>query len=216
MAPVSDGPSARMAAVDETAGVGGDAVVGDVGGHRDDSAAARAGQTAGQTKVTVPFQLETRRTFWYLVARLIFTTIVGAWFRPVVSGRTRVPLKGAAILAPVHRSFADFAFLAFVTRRKLFFMTKDDLWTSRPLGKLLLALGAFPVNREAADREALRRAQEVLELGQLLVLFPEGTRHDGPTLGPLHEGAAFLAARTGTPIVPIGIGARTSRCRKAT
>ncbi|HTX62830.1 MAG TPA: lysophospholipid acyltransferase family protein, partial [Acidimicrobiales bacterium] len=86
------------------------------------------------------------------------------------------------------------------------FMTKDELWKSKPLGRLLLALGAFPVSREAADREALRRAQGVLEQGQLLVLFPEGTRGVGPTVGPLHEGAAFLSARTGAPVVPIGIG----------
>jgi 1-acyl-sn-glycerol-3-phosphate acyltransferase len=154
----------------------------------------------------VPFAIDTRRSLWYLAARLVFVSAVGAWFRPVVKGRSHVPLEGPAILAPIHRSFADFAFSAFLTRRKLFFMTKDELWRSRPLGKLLLALGAFPVQRDAADREALRRAQEVLERGQLLVLFPEGTRGEGPSVGELHEGAAFLAARTGAPIVPVGIG----------
>ncbi len=162
--------------------------------------------TGADAKPDVPFRIDTRRTLWYRGARIVFISAVGAWFRPVVTGRARVPLEGPAILAPVHRSFADFAFSAFVTRRKLFFMTKDDLWTSRPLGKLLLALGAFPVHREGTDREALRRAQEVLERGQLLVLFPEGTRGEGPTVGRLQEGAAFLAARTGAPIVPIGIG----------
>ena len=154
----------------------------------------------------VPFALDTRRSLPYLLARLVFTTIVGSWFRPVVTGRHHVPLEGPAIIAPVHRSFADFAFSAFLTRRKLFFMTKDEMWKYRPLAKLLPALGAFPVHREAADREALRRAQEVLERGQLLVLFPEGTRRTGETIGELHEGAAFLSARTGAPIVPVGIG----------
>jgi 1-acyl-sn-glycerol-3-phosphate acyltransferase len=165
-----------------------------------------AGAGRGEDPPPVPFRLDTRRTVWYLLARLVFTSVVGAWFRPVVTGRARVPAEGPAILAPVHRSFADFAFSAFLTRRKLFFMAKDELWKSRPLGRLLTALGAFPVHREGADREALRRAQEVLERGQLLVMFPEGTRHQGPTIGPLHEGAAFLAARTCAPIVPIGIG----------
>jgi len=150
--------------------------------------------------------IDTRRSLWYVAARLVFTTVVGAWFRPVVRGRAHVPLQGPAILAPVHRSFADFAFSAFLTRRKLFFMAKDELWERRPLGRLLEALGAFPVHREAADREAMRRAQEVLERGQLLVLFPEGTREAGPEVGALHEGAAFLSARTQAPVVPIGIG----------
>jgi 1-acyl-sn-glycerol-3-phosphate acyltransferase len=106
----------------------------------------------------------------------------------------------------VHRSFADFAFSAFCTRRKLFFMTKDDMWENRFLGRLLLSLGAFPVHRDSADREALRRAEAVLLRGQVLVLFPEGTRKAGAVVGELQEGAAFLSARTGAPIVPIGIG----------
>ncbi len=176
-----------MAAVSEA---GGDAV-------------SEAGSDAA---AVVPFEIDMRRPWWYLLARAVFTTIVGAWFRPAVKGRSHVPVEGPAILAPVHRSFADFAFSAFLTRRKLFFMTKDEMWKSRPLGRLLLALGAFPVHREGADREALRRAQQVLERGQLLVLFPEGTRGEGPHIGELHEGAAFLSARTGAPLVPVGIG----------
>lgn len=154
----------------------------------------------------LPFQLDTRRTVWYLGARAILAVIIEAWFRPVVRGRGRVPLHGPAILAPVHRSFADFAFMSKLSHRKIFFMTKDELWKKPAFGKLVVYLGGFPVHREAADREALRRAQEVLERGQLLVLFPEGTRREGTTIGELHEGAAFLAARTGAPIVPIGIG----------
>ena len=152
------------------------------------------------------FVLDTRRTVWYAVARVIFRAIVGSWFRPVVRGRDHVPQEGPAILTPVHRSFADFAFSAFLTRRKLFFMAKEELWKSRAFGRLLASLGVFPVRRDGADREAMRRAQEVLDRGQLLVLFPEGTRRSGTAVGELHEGAAFLAARTGAPIVPIGIG----------
>jgi 1-acyl-sn-glycerol-3-phosphate acyltransferase len=111
------------------------------------------------------------------------------------------------ILAPVHRSFADFGFTAFCTDRKLFFMAKDSLWKNPWLGRLLLYVGAFPVHRESADREALQRAEEVLAQGQCLVLFPEGTRREGAVIEDLMEGAAFLSARTGAPIVPIGIGA---------
>ena len=129
------------------------------------------------------------------------------WFRPRVAGRENVPASGPVILAPVHRSFADFGFTAFCTDRKLFFMAKDSLWKNPWLGRLLLYVGAFPVHRESADREALQRAEEVLARGQCLVLFPEGTRREGPVIENLMEGAAFLSARTGAPIVPIGIGA---------
>jgi 1-acyl-sn-glycerol-3-phosphate acyltransferase len=85
-------------------------------------------------------------------------------------------------------------------------MTKDSMWEKKWLGRLLLYVGAFPVHRESADREALQRAEEVLKRGEVLVLFPEGTRRAGPVIEDLMEGAAFLSARTGAPIVPIGIG----------
>ena len=152
------------------------------------------------------FEADPRRTVGYRMARAIFQAIAGLWFRPLVTGRANVPAEGPVILAPVHRSFADFGFCAFVTDRKLFFMTKDEMWRHRSLGWLLLHLGAFPVHRESADREALRHAEEVLRRGQVLVLFPEGTRQEGETVDHLQEGAAFLAARTGAVIVPVGIG----------
>jgi len=152
------------------------------------------------------FEPDPRRTVGYRICRAIFVTVVGLWFRPKVTGRENIPVDGPVILAPVHRSFADFGFSAFVTRRKLFFMAKDSLWKHRFLGRLLLTLGAFPVHRESADREALAHAEEVLRRGEMLVLFPEGMRQEGPVVGELLEGAAFLAARTGARIVPIGIG----------
>jgi len=110
------------------------------------------------------------------------------------------------ILAPVHRSNIDFLVVSEVTRRKLFYMAKDSLWRSPRFGTFLESIGAFPVHREGADRLALDRAQGVLERGEALILFPAGTRRSGPVVEELHEGAAFLAARTGAPIVPIGIG----------
>jgi len=153
----------------------------------------------------VDFIPDPRRNWSYRVARAVFTGVLRLWFRPKITGRANVPATGAVILAPIHRSFADFGFAAFVTQRKLFFMAKDDLWEHHFLGRVLLNLGAFPVHRESADREALRHAEEVLKRGQVLVLFPEGTRQEGAQVDELLEGAAFLAARTGACIVPIGI-----------
>jgi 1-acyl-sn-glycerol-3-phosphate acyltransferase len=152
------------------------------------------------------FPIEPTRKVGYRILRRLFTILLGVWFRPKVVGKEHIPATGPVILAPVHRSFADFGFTAFCTQRKLFFMTKDTMWKNKWLGKLLIYVGAFPVHRESADREALQRAEEVLNRGQCLVLFPEGTRRAGPAIENLMEGAAFLSARTGAPIVPIGIG----------
>ena len=152
------------------------------------------------------FEINPHYTPLYRVERTIFVSALWTWFRPKVTGREYIPETGPVILAPVHRSFADFGFAAFCTDRKLFFMTKDEMWKKKWLGKLLLSVGAFPVHRESADREALQRAEEVLRKGSPLVLFPEGTRREGPVIEDLMEGAAFLSARTDAPIVPIGIG----------
>ena len=123
-----------------------------------------------------------------------------------VEGADVVPASGPVILAPVHRSYMDFFVVSEVTRRKIFYMAKDSCGRSPRFGSFLESIGAFPVHREGADRLALDRAQDVLERGEVLILFPEGTRRTGPVVEDLHEGAAFLAARTGAPIVPIGIG----------
>jgi 1-acyl-sn-glycerol-3-phosphate acyltransferase len=86
------------------------------------------------------------------------------------------------------------------------YMGKDSLWKISVLGKLWSALGAFPVRRGAADREALRQSVAVIERGEPLVLFPEGTRRFGPVIEHLFEGAAYVATRAGVPVVPVGIG----------
>jgi 1-acyl-sn-glycerol-3-phosphate acyltransferase len=84
-------------------------------------------------------------------------------------------------------------------------MAKDSLFKVPVLGSALIQLGAFPVKRGTADREAMRSAEEVLNAGHALILFPEGTRKYGPHVEPLHDGAMFIAARTGAMVVPVGI-----------
>jgi len=140
----------------------------------------------------------------------VFRNIV-CWFtmavtRMTIEGREHLPVTGAYVLAPVHRSYIDTPITACVTRRRIRFMGKAEMWKYPMLGWLFSALGAFPVNRGTADREALVRCITVLGHGEPLVLFPEGERKDGPLVQPLFDGAAYVAARAGVPIVPVGIG----------
>ena len=152
----------------------------------------------------------------YPFLRWLVRTINRLVFRVTVDGPGRVPEEGPVIIAPVHRSFIDFFVASEATRRRLYYMTKDSMWENRLLARMIPALGGFPVNREAADREALHRAQQVLEAGDVLIMFPEGTRRDGLVVQDLHEGVAFLAARTGATIVPVGIGGSASVMPKGT
>ena len=141
----------------------------------------------------------------YRVLRAAVHGLWSAYFRPIVTGTQHVPTAGPFIIAPSHRSNVDFAFAIYVTPRKTFFMAKDSLWHNALLGGFITSMGAFPVHRGAADRGALDAAAAVLRAGEPLVLFPEGTRKEGPSIAELLEGASFLAVRSGAPIVPVGI-----------
>jgi 1-acyl-sn-glycerol-3-phosphate acyltransferase len=143
---------------------------------------------------------------WYAVARGVVEGVCRTYWRVEIRGREHVPKSGAYVIAPVHRSNIDTLLAGCLTRRRIRFMGKDSLWNNRWSGALFSSLGAFPVHRGSPDREALRTCEEALGEGEPVVLFPEGTRQAGPVVQPLFEGASFVAARAGVPIVPVGIG----------
>lgn len=134
------------------------------------------------------------------------TLLCRVYTRLTINGREHLPKQGAFVLAPVHRSYLDTPFAGCVRSKRMRFMGKDTMWKNRQFGWILSALGAFPVTRGTADREALRRAIAVLEAGEPLVLFPEGERKQGPVVQPLFDGAVYIAIKAGVPIVPVGIG----------
>ena len=142
----------------------------------------------------------------YAVCRRLILIIGSVLFRVSVSGRENIPATGPCILAPVHRSNLDTPILGFVTARRMRFMGKDSAWKPKLASKFLTALGGFPVARGTADREALRACEAVIERGEPLVMFPEGTRKSGAVVHEIFDGPAFVACRTGAPIIPIGIG----------
>lgn len=144
--------------------------------------------------------------FFYSTIRALVVGICVAYTRATVVGAENIPSSGAFLLAPIHRSNIDTPLAAAVTRRRLRFMGKDSIWKVRFIGWIMSALGAFPVTRGSADREALKRCVAVLESGEPLVLFPEGTRQSGPVVQPLFDGAAYVAVKAGVPIIPVGIG----------
>jgi 1-acyl-sn-glycerol-3-phosphate acyltransferase len=149
--------------------------------------------------------LDPRKTVTYRICAALIGGLAKILFRPSVVGADNIPLTGPVLIAPIHRSNVDFAFSLFISPRKVFFMAKEGIFHPAIFGALLTRLGAFPVDRNSADRESLRLSEEVLKRGQALVLFPEGTRKEGTSVEPLHDGAAFIAARTGATIVPVGI-----------
>jgi len=133
--------------------------------------------------------------------------VLRVYLRLSVTGEEHVPAHGGFILAPgAHRSILDTPLTSMAGSRVLRFMGAENYFAIPGLGIFLRSMGGFPVERSTTDRLALRQSEEVLRKGEPLVVFPEGTRQEGPIVQPLKEGAAFLACRTEVPIVPVGIG----------
>jgi 1-acyl-sn-glycerol-3-phosphate acyltransferase len=142
----------------------------------------------------------------YAVVRGLIAGFAAVYWRLRVEGAERLPATGAFILAPVHRSNIDTPILSTLTRRYMRYLGKEEMWKYGWSAWLWDTLGAFPVQREKVDREALRQCQAALEAGEPLVVYAEGTRRASPVVEDLFDGAAHLALRTGAPIFPVGIG----------
>jgi len=143
---------------------------------------------------------------FYRFARAVVLSLCKVLFRVRVSGREHVPPSGAYIVAPTHRSILDVPFTAFITRRTIRFLAKDELFSTGIGRRLFTALGAIRVERGTADRSPRRALEEALRDGSPVAVFPEGTRVAGPRVASLFDGAAYLAVKLQVPIVPVGIG----------
>lgn len=138
--------------------------------------------------------------------RLVLEVVIRLYFRLEVHGRQHIPRRGPFIISPVHRSYLDTPVIGAAIWRLMRYMGAEKMWTNRQLGWFLTAMGGFPVQRGAADREALKAALLVVERGEPLVMFPEGTRQSGPIVHELFDGPAYVSCRTGVPIIPVGLG----------
>ena len=147
-----------------------------------------------------------RSSMWvYRSVRRTIMVVLYPYFRVRRRGGEHLDIEGPVILAPVHRSNLDALLLAGLGHRRLRPLSKESLFHNRLFGDFLSALGAFPVRRGVADREAIREAIKMLEAGEEILVFPEGTRQTGPTVVSVFDGMSYLASRTGAAIVPVGI-----------
>lgn len=147
----------------------------------------------------------------YFLARLILVPILRIFFGLQAKGVENIPKTGPVVIAPNHKSFWDSFFLAAVVKRRLHFMGKAELFTGWR-GRLFLMLGAFPVLRGSSDEEAIETARAILQRGDVLALFPEGTRVSDPDrLGNPKRGATRLAIETGAVIVPTAMSGTEKR-----
>jgi 1-acyl-sn-glycerol-3-phosphate acyltransferase len=126
-------------------------------------------------------------------------------YRVKVVGRENVPPAGPYVIAATHRSMLDIPLIGAITTRRVRFMGKASLFRVPVLGAIFTALGGFAVARDGSDVGPLRESLHILEGGEPLVVYPEGTRQHGPKIAALQPGATYLASRMNVPLVPVGI-----------
>ena len=150
--------------------------------------------------------------FYWLLKRIILGPILHAIFRPWVRGEEHVPEAGGAILASNHLSFSDSIFLPLVLKRRVTFLAKSDYFTGRGLKGRLTAgffkgVGQLPIDRSGgqASEAALQTGLKVLRRGDLLGIYPEGTRSPDGRLYRGKTGVARLALEAGVPVLPVAM-----------
>lgn len=124
---------------------------------------------------------------------------------PTVKGLDNVPRTGGAILVSNHLNNADPCVIPAVFNRRIISMAKKEMFRWPLLSLLFRFIGAFPVDRQGADRAAIREAMKVVDSGLLLLMFPEGTRSRDCQLHRGFPGTALIAYKTNAPIIPVAI-----------
>ena len=137
----------------------------------------------------------------YTIVKTIFKLMFAVGLRLKVEGTENIPKEGPLVIACNHLSLLDPPVLGTAAIRKVHFMAKEELFVP-VLGTIYKILGAFPVRRGGADRAAIKHGIEILESGQVLAIFPEGTRSKTGKLGKAQPGALMMASKAKATIVP--------------
>jgi 1-acyl-sn-glycerol-3-phosphate acyltransferase len=140
-----------------------------------------------------------------LISYLLVFPLYRILFRGRTSGNRNVPTEGALVVVANHGSHFDPPLLGHALGRPVAFMAKAELFRVPLLGPIIRACGAYPVQRGASDREAIRVATARLAQGWATGVFIDGTRQLDGRVNQPQAGAALLAARAGVPLLPVAI-----------
>src|SRR5262245_65537448 len=142
--------------------------------------------------------------FVYWPVRWVVKPAILVYFRLRKLGTEHVP-DGGVILAANHRSFLDPFAIGCCIGRPIYFVAKRELFRRPLIGWFLNCMGAFPIRRGESDEESMATALALLERGEAIVIFPEGTRIRTGSLAKPKRGVGRLALESGAPVVPIAI-----------
>ncbi|MFD1427783.1 1-acyl-sn-glycerol-3-phosphate acyltransferase [Kroppenstedtia sanguinis] len=141
----------------------------------------------------------------YKFFRGFFRLFFAVFYRWEVRGLEHVPDQGGVVVCCNHISNLDPPLVGSAMRRPVRFMAKEELFRVPVLSFLIRNFGAFPVQRDTADKRAVKKALSILKQGGVVGVFPEGTRSKTGELGEAHAGASFIALKGEGQVVPAAI-----------
>ena len=133
---------------------------------------------------------------------LVFFRVFTRW---KIEGRDNIPKSGPLLVLANHLTYADPPLVYLSLGREVRFMGKEELFSSPLLAYVMRQYGSFPVRRSKVNVEAIRMAENFLNQGKALIIFPEGRRSRQGQLLPAQLGSAVIAQRTGVPVLPVGV-----------
>ena len=140
-----------------------------------------------------------------VILKAIFHFLTIIIYRPKVIGKENIPEEGACIICPNHVHALDSAVILTTAKRKVNFMAKEELFKNGFIKFFAKIFGIFPVNRGVKDLEALNTSLKILKTGEILAMFPEGTRNGLAKGVKPKNGAVLIAIKAGVPIIPCGV-----------
>ena len=141
----------------------------------------------------------------YWIVRAVLQPFFHIYFRFSRIGREHIPTEGPVIIASNHRSFLDPFVIGTMAKRPMYYVAKSELFAHRWQSWILSSLGAFPVIRGSADFDMIETAKAILARGDIVLMFPEGTRIRPGSLASPRRGVGRLALETGAPVVPMAL-----------
>ncbi len=142
---------------------------------------------------------------WYQVAKSIIRIFASIAFRARYSGSANVPRTGGALLVSNHQSHLDPPIVGAGCPRQMSYLARLTLFRIFPFGWILQSVGAIPIDRDRSALSGIRATLQALQRGEMVLVFPEGTRSRDGNLGTFKPGLALVARRAKVPIIPAAI-----------
>jgi 1-acyl-sn-glycerol-3-phosphate acyltransferase len=142
---------------------------------------------------------------WYRFWRRVLQLVAVLVYRVHYTGRENIPASGGVLVVSNHQSHFDPPLVGIGSRRRMNYVARESLFSFRPFGWFLKSVGAIPINRDGLGLSGIKESLKLLKKGEMVLIFPEGTRTRDGEIGRFHAGFTTLAARSNAVILPVAI-----------